>query len=239
MPIAATSRGRICARPSASTATPICVAQISPRVVLDPARLRKDLRELLLRDGDRCRRRGRRRSRASWWCPGRAQGCTARGSPEVGHGSPNMSRGWKSNRTRARRVWGCYILPQRIGHAARARHLRIHVKEDARRSARTAGRVSRHVRPDRLRRRRRRAGRAEQQRRRQPAADQHRLGPGGDDGVLRGGRRVGRASESGCDARARRPPRFPWRKVVPVHGRAARPARSPRRPSSSRPTTRR
>ena len=50
MPIAARSFGRTCARPSASTATPICDAQISPRVVLDPAGRRKDLREFLLRD---------------------------------------------------------------------------------------------------------------------------------------------------------------------------------------------
>ena len=52
MPMAAMSRGRSCARPSASVATAICVAQISPAIVLDPAGLREDLRELPLADGD-------------------------------------------------------------------------------------------------------------------------------------------------------------------------------------------
>ena len=50
MPMAAMSRASSPARLSASTATPICEAQISCGVVLDPAGVRKDLRELLLGD---------------------------------------------------------------------------------------------------------------------------------------------------------------------------------------------
>ena len=53
----------------------------SPRsrcgVVLDPAGLREDLPELLLRDRDDRAARDRRGSRASWWCPGRGRGCTS------------------------------------------------------------------------------------------------------------------------------------------------------------------
>ena len=43
-------------------------------VMLDPAGLRKDLPELLLRDGADARRRGRRRWRANWWCLDRERG---------------------------------------------------------------------------------------------------------------------------------------------------------------------
>ena len=169
------------ARPSASTATPICDAQIScGSCSTQPAR-GKDLREFLLRDGTDAAVAGRRRWRASWSCPDRARGCTACAARVY-----NGIRIWSSIGTVAWSDRAAGSLGSMQSHDE------------------TAGRVSRHVRADRLRRRRRRADGAEPA---PPAAavDQHRLGPRGHDGVLRVGRSHRRASESCGDARARRP----------------------------------
>ena len=73
MPIAATSLAATSALRSASRATSRCVAQISRRVVLDPARLRKDLAELAAAPTPPGRRPRRTGSRASWWCPDRGR----------------------------------------------------------------------------------------------------------------------------------------------------------------------
>ena len=105
--------------------------------------------------------------------------------------------------------------------------------------ARDARRVPRHVRADPVRRGRRRADRAEQRRGRQPGDDQHRVGPGRGDGLLRVGRRVGRAPESGRHDCAGGASPLPVAQGVAVLAGADRWARSSARRSCSSRTTRR
>ena len=74
-------------------------------IVLDPARLGEDLRQLLLRRRDRLARRHRTRWRACWSCPGRWRGCAWRPSAFLAGFRPRLSAPgrWRSRPPRAGR----------------------------------------------------------------------------------------------------------------------------------------
>ena len=74
MPIAARRSGRSLGSPQRGARAGELRAPDFIGIVLDPARLGKDLPELLFAPPRAPLRAHRRRWRASWWCPGRAQG---------------------------------------------------------------------------------------------------------------------------------------------------------------------